>query len=910
MIPTSPGSMITALQRLDEEACRIGLDETEVRTRRARGDGNEYRLATSRPLADILRQNVLTVINFVLFGLGGALAAIGRWQDGLISVSLIFMNVVVGLFQEVRAKRKLDRIALLTRPKVSVIREGQERVVDPAELVRGDVVRARPGDQIVVDGIVVGNGKLEVDESLLTGESDLVSKAKGDSVLSGSFVVTGSALYVARRLGARSFANALATEARAYRVVKTPLQKDVDFVIRVLTLIAAFLGMLLVASALLSEISLMRQIQAATVIAGLIPNGLFFMVIVAYAMGSLRIVGRGALVQKANSIESLSNVSVLCMDKTGTLTANRIHYHQVYPLNAERATLERLLGDFARSASATNRTSEAVIEALSGQRRHVLDEVPFSSARQWSAISFDDDSLKGVYVMGAPETLEPYLHPHADFSAQVTAWAEAGLRVVLFAYSLDVVPLHDSANKTVLPLLIPLGLVSFSDELRPETQSTLAKFAQAGVTLKVISGDNPRTVAALARQAGITGDLKVVSGPDLAGMGEAQFEETALQANIFGRITPVQKEKLVECLDRRGYYVAMVGDGVNDVLSLKKAHLGIAMESGTAAARSVADMVLLNDSFAALPDALLEGQRINSGMRDILRLYVARAVQLVLMILSVSMVDLGFPYTPKNIQLVALLTIGIPTFALAVWARPERNERKLMLSVLHFAFPAGAISFLIGFLLYIFAFNSVVHGHRTLDIVRSDVASFQQYSGIDYEIYTKDQFVFESATLFAQSVLTIYSVLVGLGFVLFVEPPYGWFIGGDRYSGDKRPLILSAVMLSLMGLIMVVPPLRHFWELLPLAPMDYGLIVGAVALWMVVVRYVWRSQLFERFLHLEGLIDLSGDWALEELKKANQPHLIRIRQIVKKVRGARRAPVVSPGEETFEGTSIEGIIGE
>jgi cation-transporting ATPase E len=852
--------MISTLQHLEEAGVITGLDETEVRTRREHGEGNDYHLATSRPLTDILRQNVLTVINFVLFSLAAVMVSIGRLDEALISISLIVMNITIGLIQEVRAKHKLDQIALLTRPTVTVLREGTERAVDPAELVRGDIVVARPGDQIVVDGIVVGDGRMEVDESLLTGESDLVPKAKGDLVLSGSFAVTGTALYVARRVGAKSFANTLASEARAYRVVKTPLQREVSFVIRVLMLVAIFFGFLLGVSAYLSNLPLMRGVQTATVIAGLIPNGLFFMVIVAYAMGAVRIAGRGALVQQANSVESLSNVNVLCMDKTGTLTANRIQYHDCCSVTMEKDKLERLLADFARSASITNRTSDALTAALGGQPHRVLDEVPFLSARQWSALTLSDDERRGVYVLGAPETLTSYMQADSgldDIRSQAEAWTRAGLRVVLFAHSPDVVYLHDAEQKPVLPPLLPLGLVSLSDELRPEAQQTLADFARAGVTLKVISGDNPQTVAALARQAGLDGDLKLISGPELDAMDDTQFDQAAAQGSIFGRITPLQKEKLVSSLRRAGAYVAMVGDGVNDVLSLKKAQLAIAMQSGSAAARGVADMVLLNDSFAALPPALLEGQRINTGMRDVLRLYLARAVQLVLMILSVSVVDLGFPYIPKHISLVALLTIGIPTFALTVWARPERDPRSLMVSVLQFAFPAGITSFFFGFLLYVFTFNSIVNEGRTLDVLREDVKDFRTYAGIDYEIYTEDQFVFEVATLFSQSVVTVYSVLVGLGLLLFVEPPFPWFVGGDRFSGEKRILVLIAIMFGLFVMVMSVPSFRRFWELLPLELFDYALIVGAVMVWMAVVRFAWRAHWFERFLHLDVLVDVT-----------------------------------------------------
>ncbi|MCD4684965.1 MAG: HAD-IC family P-type ATPase, partial [Anaerolineae bacterium] len=760
MLPTSHGSMLTVIQRLSQLDEIEGLDEIEVLTRRERGEGNAFKLATSRSLFSILRQNVFTVINVVLFTIGGMMVSIGRTSEAVTSVSLIAMNILVGVVQELRAKRKLDEIALLTRPQVTVMREGEERVVDPAELVRGDIIVARPGDQVVVDGIVVGDGVIEVDESQLTGESDHIRKEMGDHVLSGSYVVSGSAMYIARRVGAKSFANQVSTEAREFVTSRTPLQRDIDFVIRFLMLIALFFAVLFGLSAVLADIPLMRGVQMASVIAGLIPNGLFFMVIVAYAMGAVRIATSGALVQQSNSVESLSNVNVLCMDKTGTLTANRITYHDVYPLDGDKAEVKAILGDLGRSCSASNKTSEALVKGLAGEKRRVLDEVPFSSVRKWSAISFSDAGREGVYVLGALEMLEPYidsvpqpLHEQAD------VWTAQGLRVVLLAYSPEVTYLHDSGKQPVLPPLTPLALVSFSDELRPEAEETLACFVAAGIKLKVISGDNPHTVAALAQQAGLPGDLRVISGPELKTMSDAEFAQVAREVSIFGRITPLQKERLVDSLREQGYYVAMIGDGVNDVLSLKKAHLGIAMESGSSATRSVADIVLLNDSFAALAPAFLEGQRITSGMRDILRLYMARAVQIILVIIAISVIGMGFPYIPKHSTLVAILTIGVPTFALAVWAKPEQSDRGLIVSVTHFAFPAGIVTFLFGLLLYAYTFDDIVNHNRTLNVMSQDVETFQTYAGIDYEIFTADAFRYEVATLHAQTVLTMFSAL-------------------------------------------------------------------------------------------------------------------------------------------------------
>ncbi len=839
------------------EQVTLGLSEQEAVARRQRGEGNDARLATSRPYREILQQNVFNFINIILFAIGAVMIALGRFGDAFVSVGLILLNVVIGTAQEVRAKRQLDRIALLTRPKVSLIREGQEKVVDPAEIVRGDILVARPGDQIVVDGVVVGAGRMEVDESLLTGESDLIPKRAGDAVLSGSFCVTGSALYEAQQVGAQSYANRLTTEARSFRVVKTPLQRDVEFVIRLLTLVALFIGALLLASAVLYAVPLVRSVQMAAVIAGLIPNGLFFMVIVAYALGALRIVRCGALVQQANSVESLSNVNVLCMDKTGTLTANRIHLHDIHPLGGvDREALGRLLGNFAASVSVSNRTGEALAQALPGRACPVADEVPFSSARKWSAIACDEGELRGAYVLGAPEMLQPHLRAEGgDFSGPLREWSEAGLRVLLFARNAEATRLHDEAGQPCLPPLTPLGVVAFSDELRPALRETLSEFARAGVRLKIISGDNPHTVASLARQAGFNGDLKAISGPELAQMDLSQLEQAAEEATVFGRITPQQKELLVEALRRRGYYVAMIGDGVNDVLSLKKSHLGIAMQSGSAAARGVADMVLLDDSFGALPPAFLEGQRIINGMQDILRLFLTRALYVALLILSTAVMGIGFPYVPKHVSLLTFFTVGIPTLALAVWARPGNTPRRgLLRAVTHFVFPAAITTFIFGLGVYTVAFGVTYSNLEAslFEVSQEDIERYQAQAGVDYPIDTPEAYRFEVAGLAAQTSLTTFTLLAGLALIVFVEPPSPFFVGGDIYSGDRRPTLLAMGLLLAFAVVLAVEPLRRFFELMILPAHAYAAIAASVVVWALLLRQAWRGRWLERFLQLDG----------------------------------------------------------
>lgn len=829
-----------------------GLSERDVLARRQAGQGNNYAAPSSRTYADIVRQNVFNVINIVLFTIGAVMVGIGRVSDAVVSVGLILMNVIIGVFQEIRAKRQLDRIALLTRPRVTALRDGAERALDPAEIVVGDVLVLRPGDQIVVDGTLIGEGRLEVDESQLTGESDPVVKTAGGELFSGSFVITGGGLMEVQKVGAASFANQLGAQARSFRVVKTPLQRDIDLVIRILMLVAMFMGILMLASAVLYGFPLMRSAQMAAVIAGVIPNGLFFMVIVAYAMGAVRIVRTGALVQQANSVESLSNVTVLCMDKTGTLTANRIHFETVHPLGADEATLRRLLGDFARSASVTNKTGEAIIAALPGQARPTVDEVPFSSARKWSAVACDNEAMRGVYVLGALEMLQAHLAPGPDFSDKLAEWTARGLRVLIFAGRADALSLHDVAGNPVLPPeLQPLGLLCFSDELRPEARQTLAGFVEAGIALKVISGDNPQTVAALARQAGLAEGMGVVSGPELDALSDAEFAQVAEETTIFGRITPQQKERLVDALRGRGHYVAMIGDGVNDVLSLKKSQMGIAMQSGSSATRGVADMVLLNDSFAALPPAFLEGQRIINGMQDILRLFLTRAMYVTLLIIAATVMQVGFPFVPKHSSLVAFLTVGAPTLALAAWAKPRKPRGRLIQSMIHFTFPAAISVFLFGLLVYVTFFGLAYSSVIKLPITPEEIQGFERYAGITYDIPNVDAFTQEVATLIAQTALTTFSTLAGLLLVIFVEPPVEAFVGGDRLSGDRRPSILAGLLLALFVVIMAYPPLTRFFELLPFTPETYLPIVALVIVWALILRRAWRQRWFERFLGIE-----------------------------------------------------------
>ena len=792
------------------------LSNRDVIERRARGLGNDVPIQSSRTYLQILRRNAFTFINSVLFVISLILIALQRPDDAVVTFGLVLMNVVVGVVQEGRSKRTLDRIALLTRPKATVIRDGHEQIVDPSEIVLGDVIVVRPGDQIVVDGSVVGDGHMDADESLLTGESDLVPKQAGDAVYSGSFCVTGDAVYEAEKVGPESLMYRLTAGARAFRDVLTPLQRDINFAIRMMVLLAVQLGILLGLATLIKELPIVERVQIAAVIVALVPQGLLFMTTLTYALGAVRMAGKGALIQQANAVESMSNVDVLCLDKTGTLTTNRIRLHAMRPLSAQEEDVASILGDYVVNASGGNHTSEAIAAAFTGQTRHISDEVPFSSARKWSALAMDDPARRGVYVLGAPEMLQPHLHNNADMGSQTDTWTASGLRVLLFASRSEVTVLHDEDGQPQLPRnLIPMCLLSFSDELRADAKETIRGFEETGIRLKIISGDNPDTVSALAKQVGFEHETQVVSGMELADVDESQFTQIAKKATIFGRITPQQKERLVRVLQDQGNYVGMIGDGVNDVLSLKQAHLGIAMQSGSQATRSVADLVLLNDSFAALPAAFREGQRIVKGMQDIIRLFLSRTLYVTFLVIATSIVGVAFPVTPKHNSILALLTVGIPTLALAAWAKPGRLPRRLLRSVVHFVLPAA------------FSIAAVSLG----------VYLFYLQNGGDLPT--------------ARTALTTTTVLCGLLLILFVEPPAQAWVGGDMLSGDWRPTFLALGMLVLYIAIMLIPSMRTFFELMPLQSLDWLRIFAVVTLWAIVLRSAWRAHIFQRLLNME-----------------------------------------------------------
>ena len=656
-----------------------GLSGAEVAERRSRGLANTGAERTSRSLAEILRANILTRFNFILGALLAVILAVGEPQDALFGLVLV-ANALIGIGQELRAKRTLDRLAVLSAPRVRVIRDGSRQDIPVADLVVDDLVDLRPGDQLVADGVVRASTGLEADESLLTGESEPVGKRPGDRLLSGSFVVAGAGGYQATEVGAGAYARRLAAEARRFGLVHSELMDGINRILQYVTWVIVPLAVLLLASQLHAR-GTVREALTGTVAAlvGVVPQGLVLLTSVAFGVAAVTLARRHVLVQQLPAVEGLARVDVLCVDKTGTLTDGTIAFGSLVRLGGP-APVAEALGALAAD-EARNATLGAIGQAFpppGGWQRTA--SVAFSSARKWSAASF---AGHGTWVLGAPEMVLPS-EQHAQLSRAAELAAD-GHRVLVLAHAEG--PLTGES--------LPAGLrgtafIVLAERLRPDAAETLAYFAAQGVALKVLSGDSPRTVAAVAARAGLSGAGTPVDARELPDDPDA-LGRVLTEHAVFGRVSPHQKQAMVRALQARGHTVAMTGDGVNDVLALKLADLGIAMGSGAAATKAVAELVLLDGRFATLPGVLAEGRRVTANIERVASLFVTKTVWAALLAIAVGLTLLPYPFLPRHLTIIDTLTIGVPSFFLALAPNQRRYRPGFAGRVLRFAIPAGSI---------------------------------------------------------------------------------------------------------------------------------------------------------------------------------------------------------------------------
>ncbi|MFK7801449.1 MAG: HAD-IC family P-type ATPase [Anaerolineae bacterium] len=829
----------------------IGLTDQEVLERHTAGKGNLELEAAGRTYWDIIRHNLLSYFSLILFSICIILVVLGQYGDAQITASIGFVNALIGTFQEIRAKRQLEKISLFALPRVIVLRNKREQEVAAVDLVEGDIIRLQAGDQAVVDGRLLSSAALEMDESLLTGEADSVHKLEGAEVLSGSFCLSGNGYYRAEKVGGESFANQLTAAARVFEPVHTPLQAQVNYVVRLIMIIALIMGAIFYIAGFVQGFTLIENIKATAVITGLVPYGLFLTVAVTYALGSAKIAQQGALVQQSNAVESLHHVDVLCLDKTGTLTANQMHLDAIIPLHDDVAQGEvtQMLGRYVRSSSLTNATSQAIAAGTGGEKLPVAKEITFSSSRRWSAIAFEQDGMSGAYVLGAWEMVLPYLTTdNADKIDEVRGAAEAlsekGMRVLLFAGNAKTVALHNENGAPELPILMPLALVSLRNEIRPMAAETLAEFVNLGLQLKILSGDNPDTVVAVAKQAGLQ-NLSQISGPDLAELTPAEQGEAITETVVFGRMTPEQKQLVVSTLNDQGHYVAMIGDGVNDVLSLKKAKLGIAMQSGSHATRNVADMVLLDDSYAALIPALAQGKKMVNGIRDATYLLAARGLCYAMVIIGVMMVGLSFPFEPSQLGLTAF-SVGIPAFLLTLFAPAKDRDESLLHSILTFVLPFTILTMLMGVGLYAYFSFQITNELSSDRLPDRAIERFENNTGLTFG--EDAQFEEVVVTFVGQTNLSNFLSIATMLMILFLYPPIQFFAVWRPVTPDKRPALVTIALVIAYALILEVDIVHDHFGISSTPGWIWGIQAMFLAVWLFSFRFVLKHKWVEKLL--------------------------------------------------------------
>lgn len=657
-----------------------GLTSKEVRARVEDGQVNTLPSRSGRSVSEIVRANVLTRVNAILFILFVIVMATGEITQGIFGL-LIIANSVIGIVQELRAKRTLDSLAVIGEARPVVLRDGSLTEMSRDDVVLDDIILVNPGDQVVVDGSVVNADYLELDESMLTGEADPVAKRPGDELLSGAFVVSGTGLYRAEKVGADAYAAQITAQAAKFTLATSELRKGIDRIIR-------FISFLLVPVAALTiwvqfsqggttwQESVLRMTGA---LVPMIPEGLVLLTSMAFALGVIRLGRRRVLIQEMPAIEGLARVSVVCADKTGTLTESALTLSELIPLDGcSRDRIEVVLAQLLAADPSPNASMQAIAEVVPPASRpwDVATRAPFTSARKYSGVSFVD---QGNWILGAPDVLTS-----GDSAHRAETISATGRRVLLLGSIRENIDEPGATQD-----LKPVALLVLGQRVRPETAGTLEYFASQNVAIKVISGDNAASVGAVTEGLGLTAG-NVVDARNLPYEDEA-FTESVENCQVFGRVTPLQKQQMVRALQSRGHTVAMTGDGVNDVLALKDADLGVAMGSGSAATRAVAQVVLLDDNFATLPHVVAEGRRVIGNIERVAKLFLTKTVYAVTLALVLGVLRLPNPFIPLQITVVGWFTIGIPAFLLSLSANNERARTGFVRRVLTVGVPGGLL---------------------------------------------------------------------------------------------------------------------------------------------------------------------------------------------------------------------------
>ena len=777
------------------------LTADEVASRRKAGETNTVDSSESRSVASILRANIFTRFNAIISVLLVLILVFGKPADAMFGLVMI-ANALIGIVQELRAKRTLDKLQVLNTPVITVRRSDGDIEVRSKDIVLGDIVVIARGEQIPVDGIVLTSDGLEVSEALLTGESEPMLKGDGVEVMSGSFVVAGTGAIGATAVGSDSYANKLAEDAKRFTLAKSELQNSINQILKIVTWLIIPTSVLLFYSQLQTDQSVSDAIVGAVAgVVAMVPQGLVLLVSVSLAAAVVRLGKHQVLVQELPAVETLARVDVVCVDKTGTLTSGDIVFDQYVELDASPKDVPSVLSSIAAADPDPNATMHALSRAFPNESPpEVVTRMPFSSERKTSAVAFGDGT---AWVVGAPEFVLDE-STRSSLSNVIGRFTSEGNRVLVVSTTTST----EVADANALPGA-PAMLLVFSEEVRPDAAGTIAYFAEQNVEVKVISGDAAATVAAVAADVGV--DVEhVVDATDLPGASDPSFDVIAVETGVFGRVKPDQKRDLVTALQDNGHVIAMTGDGVNDVLALKQADLGIAMGAGTGATRAVAQIVLMDNRFASLPHVVAEGRRVVANMERVASLFLTKTVYATMLAILIGVVGLSFPFLPRHMTLVGTLTIGIPAFILSFEDHERPIKPGFLARVLSFAIPAGLVSGLT-----VFGFFALTH----LD--RLDFTLEQSRTGA-----------------------TILMVVLGLVILAELVSPV-----------SKRNIIMIAALFAGLLAVLAIPALSELFELSFPDPVAWLVVAAVAGLAGTILRVLLRTsrRSVERRLSAVGL---------------------------------------------------------
>lgn len=709
----------TRVKRVRTDAS-LGLTDDQVHERINKGQTNLTPNRNVKTYKRIFFENTFTFFNLLCLAVAISLICVGAWSNCLF-MAIIIINTAIGIIQEIRAKKTIEKLSLLTAPAVKVIRSGVEQTITTDEVVIDDIVVLSNGKQVVADGTIV-EGSVEVNESMLTGESLPIKKKVGDTILAGSFIVSGNCKCRVEKVGENNYIQQLSAKAKQYRRPKSELFNSLKGIIKVIGIIIIPIAILMIINNYSATNNITKTVtQTAGSIIGMIPSGMFLLCSVTLTVSVIKLSRRQALVQDLYCVEMLARVNVLCLDKTGTITDGTMKVYNCIQLSNTNYTLKRIMGSMLSALGDNNQTSQALINYF-GYNKELKPVVtlPFSSTRKLSAVSFEN---AGTYIMGAPEFVIPN-NPDEKINNLVEQYSKDGYRVLLVAYSSsNIIKDNPPSNRT------PVALLILEDRIRDDAVSTIAWFKNNDVKVKIISGDNPLTVAEIAKRVGVENTESFIN---LEGLNEKQVIAAANKYTVFGRVTPEQKAILIKAIKADGNTVAMTGDGVNDILALKEADCSIAMASGSEAVRSVSHMVLLNSDFGSMPATVLEGRRVINNVQKSSSLFFMKTIFTI--VFSIICLILRTPYPLSTVQMLLMETfvIGIPSFFLAFLPNDKRISGKFIYNLIRNALP-GAITLILNvssIYLFIYLTTGDISSAPQLELISTMCALTLTFTGL------------------------------------------------------------------------------------------------------------------------------------------------------------------------------------